>query len=515
MAITCLFSELDRDTREYLLEVRDRKGKRMPGMFAEVSNPWVGIGCICGPILVVVTLLFTLTDWIDIVYDEPNRVAFLQTAGIVLGGWMLVAAVRSRLAAKSAAAAGHWVYADALHLYEAKGDQITFSPMHEMTQVNHTHKYNNDTYQNTEITVKFGKKVKRIFSIANEPKADKFVAFLNYLAFVYGPDGEGRDELPPEALGALARHVAKSDDEPLDEHGKPDLSRIADDYDVNVPQEPERARRAPPNVLPYVGIFVAAVLCYFAMRLVNVPIRDNAIYSAVSQNPIEPRYLRAYLIDSRNTRHRQSVADLLATFYDPVVSNLRSQPVKTDLKSGFADLMHSVRAADQAVVSIRVAEVKSPVGASGSESRVKTLRDEFAKRIANALTPMSRAIVIPADVIIVPPPPPAGEQLLAFVEAPSEAPAAHFDIKYWFQPDENGAYQVVCRMEIRVNIEDRPVATSEFSLPVAYTAGQADAAVTALLTKIVVEMTGTQPGNPQFGGLMPNPGVFIPPPIEP
>ena len=34
MAITCLFSELDRDTREYLLEVRDRKGKRMPGMFA-------------------------------------------------------------------------------------------------------------------------------------------------------------------------------------------------------------------------------------------------------------------------------------------------------------------------------------------------------------------------------------------------------------------------------------------------------------------------------------------------
>ena len=37
-AQTFLLPELDRETREYLLEVRDKKGKGMPGMF-ESSAP--------------------------------------------------------------------------------------------------------------------------------------------------------------------------------------------------------------------------------------------------------------------------------------------------------------------------------------------------------------------------------------------------------------------------------------------------------------------------------------------
>src|SRR5439155_19867793 len=154
-------------------------------------------------------------------------------------------------------------------------------------------------------------------------------------------------------------------------------------------------------------------------------------------------------------------------------------------------VMESVRTADQAVVSLRVTEAQSPAGGT-REVREKRLREEFARRIASVLTPMSKPIVIPPDVVITPPPPPVGDQLLAFVEMPSDAPAPHFDIQYWFELKEDGAYRVSSRVEVRVNIEDKPIATSEFVLPGTYTPDQADAALASLMTMIVAEMTGSQ-----------------------
>jgi len=514
MAQTFLFAELDRDTREYLIEVREKKAKRMPGVYAETANPWPIIAVICGPIVIIATLVVTLTDMIDVIYDEPNRVAFLQTAGLMLGGWMTAAAIRSWVRGKNSVN-GSWVYVDSVNVYEVKGEQVTISPAYDLRRVNFTHKYNNETYTNTVVILKFAKKVKRTVYIVGEEKAEKFVAFINYLVFAYGPDGEGRDQLPPETLGALARYVAKNDEEPLDENGKPDLNRIKIEYDQTIPEEPERVRRAPPNIIPYVCLGVGAVLCYFVMRLIDVPLRDDAIYSAVSQNPVEPRYLRAYLIDSRNTGHRKQVAELLATFYDPVINTLRNQEPKTNLKKGLADVLESVRMADQAVVSIRVAEQKSPPGGS-ADDRTKRIREEVAKRIANALTPMSRGIVIPPDVTITPPPPPVGEQLLVFVAMPSDAAAPHFDIQYAFHPDGKDSYKITARVEVRVNIDERPVATSEIELLGNYTATQADAAVNALITQIVTDMTNAQAmaGQPVGGAGGPNPGMF-PPILQP
>src|SRR6185312_14031510 len=495
-------SELDRHTREYLLEVRDNQGKKMPGLFAEVANPLPTIGCICGPLVVVFTLIFTLTDAINVIYDDPNRVAFLQTAGILIGGWMFVAAFRVWFGKKSPSSLGHWVYVDALHLYQAQGSEVVAWPVPEMKRASFTHGYNTDTYQRTDVEVRFPKKEVCKFTIKGEEKAERFVAFINYLAFVYGPDGGKREELPPDRLGMLARHVAKNDDEPLDENGEPDMSRVSGSYDGEVPEEPERARRAPPHILPYIFLLVAAVLCYVVMRSIDIPIRDNAMYEAVSRPPVEPRYIRAYLIDPRNSINRDAAAKQLATFYDPVEARLRGMAPKNDLRDGFADLIHSVRTADQAVVSIRVAESKSPPGNTGGDDRAKRLREELPKRIATALTPMSRSTTPPPGTVVTPPPPPVGEQLFAFVEAPSDAPGAHFDINYWFEPKDKGKFELQCRVEIRTKIDDKPVASSTFALAGSYAADQADTAVNALLSQIVTDMTGPQPGNP-----LPMPGM--------
>ena len=110
-----------------------------------------GRGCIAGPIIIAATLAFTLTTWIDVIYDDPVRVALLQTAGLLLGGWLLLAGVRSMAAKGNSKMAGNWVYVDPLHLYEAYREQVTVTRIDDAIEANFTHNYNNGAYQNSVI----------------------------------------------------------------------------------------------------------------------------------------------------------------------------------------------------------------------------------------------------------------------------------------------------------------------------------------------------------------------------
>ncbi|MDB5311632.1 MAG: hypothetical protein JWO38_5834 [Gemmataceae bacterium] len=518
MSNAFLLEEFDEETRDYLLAVRDREGKGMPGIYAPLNNPWPGAGCVCGPIVVVVTLLLTLTDWVDVIYNDPNRVALLQTAGLVLGGWMFFAAARVWAAKRSARTAGHWMYADALNLYEATGERVVVTSLDDFRGAKYKHAYNENKYQQTTVTLMFSGRRTRTVVIAGEDASETFVAFLNYISFAFGPDGGTRSKLSPEDLGALGAHVARTEDEPVDLDGNPDPGLVKRKWKDPVPEEPERARRAVPAVIPYVVILLAGMGCYFLMRAVDVKLRDDAIFHAVTHDPIEPRYLRAYLMDARNTRHRAAVSEKLVTFYDPVVAALQ-QPPAGPAKDGLAQVLQSVRTADQAVVSIRVTETKPPVGGEeGSAGRAKSLREGFAQRTGQALTPLSRPIIIPADVVINPSPPPVGEQLLIFVEVPEDAANPHFDITYSFEQQRDGRYRVAAKVQIRVKIEDPPVAAEDIQLPRTYAPAEVDMAATDLATEIVKGLTviaGNQAGMPRF----PQPGFpqpgFPPPGFDP
>src|SRR5580698_6357282 len=96
MSETYNFEELDEATREYLIAVREDNGRGMPGMFAPTTNAFAGCGCLAGLALAPLTLVATLTDWIGVVYDDPIRVALLQTAGLMLGGWLILSYFRGK-----------------------------------------------------------------------------------------------------------------------------------------------------------------------------------------------------------------------------------------------------------------------------------------------------------------------------------------------------------------------------------------------------------------------------------
>jgi hypothetical protein len=482
-----IFEELDEATHNYLIAVRENEGAGAPGVFAPTSSSMAGCGCIGGPIIILVTLLFTLTSWIDVIYDDPVRVALLQTAGLLLGGWLLLAGVRSSASKGSKRVAGHWVYVDPLHMYEALREQVTVTRVDDAIEANFTHNYNNGNYQNSVVRILLGDNKVTQVTLKNEARAEQMVVFLNYLAWARGEGGD-RATLPPASLGGLAKYVSKHDAEPKDAEGNINLNLVELDI-TEVPEEPTREGRAMPSFLPYIVILVGGLAIFGLMAyVINPPMRDDAIYSAITkyQWAIEPRLLRAYLIDERNTRHRKEAQDLLSNFYSTPISQIEAKADNPLLKQGMIKVLESLRGPDQPIVSMRIREQfdGKPSGKAGADQRQKKLQEALVGGTATAgagggimdeLARISPAIRSPDGQPLSPQPPPIGHQLIAFAEAPEEANNAHFEIVYNLVPGSAAnRFVVEITVAIRTNIEENAVATSNLGLLDEFTLEQLD-----------------------------------------
>jgi hypothetical protein len=517
MATTFVLEELDAATREYLIEVRDREGRGAPGIFAPTKNPWPAVGCIVGPIIIGLTLILTLAPGVRIIFDEPTRVAMLQTAGLLLGGWMLIAAFRVWARKGSKKVAGNWVYADPLFLYEAKGEQVNITDVTEVIESQYTHNYNNGAYQNSVVRLLLPGNHIASVTLNHEQRAENMVVYYNYLAWARGPEGGERSNLPPATLGGLAKYVARNDNEPLDAENNVNLSMIELDID-EVPEEPHREGRALPNIIPYVVLVLAGVACFFVMQEVNIPIRDDAIFQDVTEprEYIQPRGLRDYLFDPRNTRHREQVYQHLETFYiRTVIPNVRTGNGDPELREGMARVLEELKRADAAIVSIRVTEKQSPAGKeSGAAERAKNLQSGVTDRILEVFAQWEPPIKPRTDETFKETQPPIGRQLIDFVQAPDEA-KPHFDISYEFVPAENNQY----KLNWTITIRDKVVAGEEQPPPVAgpktltesqaISADSADTAINSLKESIARALIGTGGGVaapfPKFPQI-PNPG---------
>src|SRR5262245_25178885 len=144
--------ELDEATQEYLLAVRDSEGHRMPGVYVPAANYWPLIGVIAGPILILVVLLFSLGST-----GDPTRWAMMQTAAILLGGWMVVAAIRVWVMQRGRNYLGHFTYADSARLYQASGTMVTITSLKKLLGANATDNYNEGAYQNTVIDLELAR----------------------------------------------------------------------------------------------------------------------------------------------------------------------------------------------------------------------------------------------------------------------------------------------------------------------------------------------------------------------
>ena len=505
MSTTFKFEEFDDATREYLLEVREREGRGTPGVFAPVNASLAGCGCIMGPIIIITTLCGTLFS--GLIYKDPTRLAMLQTAGLLLGGWMLIAAFRVWGSKNSPKRAGTWVYGDPLFLYEAQGEDVKVTPVDEVIEAQFTHNYNNGAYQNSVVKLLMPGNSIVSAQVHNEQRAEQMVVYYNYLAWARGSEGGQRGELPPASLGGLAKYVAKNDNEPLDGEGNVNLDLIELDI-AEVPEEPRAENKGMPNFLPYIVILVSAAACFFVMKSINVPFRDDEIYKAVTSPPVEPALLRQYLLDTRNKKHRDEVLQRLANMYETPINHARGAK-DANLRAGMIAVLDELKKAEIPVASIRVKELAPPTaGQGGGADREKDLRTKFADKLRAEYGRIMPAPVAPPGMVFTTPPQPIGYQMIELVEAPEEA-AAHFEVSYKFEPDAATAMvKVTYTVTIRTRIEDGATAAGPktFALTDKYAATSVNSALEAIANELMKDMVGT--GAPIQGGVPP--GGFQP-----
>jgi hypothetical protein len=501
MSTTFKFEELDADTHDYLMAVRDSEGRGSPGVFIPTSDSLPGCGCVMGPILIIATLLLTLPTWTGLIYDDPIRVAFLQTAGLMVGAWLLVA--KFRASSGTGKYAGNWVYADPLHLYQAYREEITVTPIDDLVEARVTHNFNNDAYQNSVIDLLLSGNQMVTLNVNNENRAELMRVYLNYIAWARGPEGGERANLAAGTLGGLAKYVAKNGDEPLDAERNINLNLIELDI-TEVPEQPAREGRAMPSILPYILLILFGAGIFFVMGfVVNPMVRDNAIYDVVMKEPyVEPRMLRAYLVDQRNQLHRDEVTKRLSKFYDDPIAHVKANGKDPALRDGMTKILESVRTVDQPVVTLRATEQGTPAGKEAAkDSRQNDLRTQIVNGINTEFTKPTwgQPVKLPEGN---PTPPPRGEQFLAFIEPPEGADKVHFDITYTFEPVGN-AYRVSVAVELRESIDQEPVARATLSVPGTF--ATPEEALPKIKEEAVRAMVGLA-NQPAPGGAQPQPG---------
>jgi hypothetical protein len=470
-AETYHFEELDDHSREYLLRVRNKRGQGMPGVFVPQSNYLPGLGCFFG--LAILAVATPVIAW-QLMENEPLAVAMIETAGLLLGGWMVLAAFRIWAAKKSAGYAGHFVYADAETLWECNGAYVTATDIYELIEAQGTQNFNQGKYQNTAVTLRL-RGGSRTLTVADEERSRRLLVFLNVIAWLRGGgDGkQGEDaykKLPPALMGAIAREHAETGDMPK--------RFAAEEFDLDVDDVPvpKKEGRASSSILWYALIAAVAVGGVYGFKEVNVPLRDDKIWNMI--NDIElpderPPVIRAYLNDPRNTRHRDEAKTMLKGIYEtnvkriergdvfvgqgvpmggpppvlpqfqmpgqpPPVNNNRAEKGQLE---GLAQILYALLDEKLPLISVRVKEAGGVAGDAGE--REQAVYDKYTLGVMEGL----------------------GKELVLFCQAPPDANPL-IDITYKLRASGPNLWQADFTVTYRTSPDGDPVKTARSTVVV-------------------------------------------------
>jgi hypothetical protein len=410
MPLNCKFEELDTETRTYLHEVRTRRGRGTPGVYVPGSDPKPIWAIIVGPIVGLGLFFLALRS-----SKDAWAVAMLQTAGLLVGGWCVIYALRRWLGTGRNSYGGWYTYFDPLHIYEVKGELVRVTSLRTVKGVEAEGPRVWFDLRDAETSVPVG-------SAVNAGLVEDYYAAMETLEKQV--DGPWRNA-PVAELGAAARMTAEEQDIPQKvEHLDLDLATVSED--------PGRANRAGLGLLGLMLIPVSAIGLFLLLTMVNRPLGDNLAFDQAKADGAPG--LRGYLLDERNIRNRDEARRLLAQLYDPPIAKLNGPPApkNPDLRKGMVKLLEMLKTSETPVVAI---DLKDDGGDTTGTLRVNDLRREIADGLARGI----------------------GPTLIAFAE-PAAGQPAHVTIRYKLTPVQDGNATVTTDVEIRTDLEKPPVA---------------------------------------------------------
>jgi hypothetical protein len=499
--------ELDEGTREYLRAVRVAEGRGMPGIFVRQTNYLPVTGFLLGLLIVGMTLLATLPP-----VGNPINEAMLQTAGIMLGGWMVVAAFRVWTGRNSPRHIGHFLYVDPLNVWDAYESWVKVTPIGGCRGASCQHNTQNGKYSNSTVRLHLSRGAYS-FTVSGQRQADEMAAFLNLVAELRDDPGR-RDHLSPAVLGCMAREGAR--------HGEYPRHVTSDDLAVAEVPQPQRARRPASNLWRYAVIIALGVGCFFLMRELNPGLRDDALFEeAVAVG--RPGLLRGYLIDPRNTRHRNVIQTQLDGFYNDAITHLTQKGGGGDVNKAFCALVETLKNPETPALVVAIRENPPPEnakpaapppddGARGRTEKIRdALKDQLTRRIGEG--PASKVQINKwygeDQVFVGDLNQRVGEELVQFAELKEKGPA-QIEVEYAFvrDPQLPTAARIDWTVTLREQPDKAPLVTKSFSRGPLLNEQAIETALTSLTDETIAEMAGREANNP--AGI---PGLPVVPPI--
>jgi len=313
---------------------------------------------------------------------------------------------------------------------------VTVTPLAKLRSVKGDDNFNEGNYTGTTFTLKVAGDRETV-QINDAKGATRFAHYLDALLEVR----ERMTKLPSLGVqGGIARRAAidKSDIESA-------YRELADRNEPVVEPPVLRAEgNAPLGLLPIGIAFGVAFLGIFVLNGFNRVLRDNAQFGIVTDVPPaeRPLALRAYLLDPRNTRHRDKAEVMLANYYAPALAFLRDSATDADLRQNMLPLLTALSKAKQPLISVRVRE-EPGVRIDGIEfgaERAAERQGQIGKRLATTLTKS------------------VGATLVEVVEITEPDIPAMIDVRYKFvpAPANPSMFRVEWTVAIRETAEGRP-----------------------------------------------------------
>lgn len=436
---TFQFEELDGPSREYLLQVRERAGRGMPGIYVRENNYLPFLGCFFGSVVLIVMAVVVF----EVITSNPLAVAMLETASLLVGGWMIIAAIRVWAARKGSRHIGHFVYVDADTLWECKGGHVVTTDIYGVIEARGTENFNQGKYQSTTIVVQTGDGSRKL-TIAQAEHSRQLLVFLNVLAWMRGGgDGEpvtdeksgekiNLKKLPAGIMSGVAKEYAQTGEMPKQYSAK---YLELDETEVPVPK---REGKASSGLLNYALIIAIAVGGVFIFKELNTTWRDDAIWKNINDIADQDKrapWLRAYLADERNKNHRSEASAMLKKVYQDKAARIRQnqlgEKVDPDLFDGLEKVLLALAEKPLAVISFSVKEEGAAVGAAERENLVS---DRYSLKLIEAMPELVEIVRVPPET------PP-------LIEITYRIPPAQnlviFSVRYRSAPDEEPVKSVI------------------------------------------------------------------------
>lgn len=408
-----VFDQLDQKTLQYLRHISQSEGKGCPGIVEKYpASGWGMVPIVTGFVVFAVGLVLAWNS-----NKNADAIALLLAATALLGSWLIWFGLRDYLVQMNPDTNQRYIYCDPLHVYLVDREQVAITSIQNVRQV--------EAMPNQ---VSFVLDHGRFAISAPLPGRSKRIASF-YQAILLLKDSQDPQwqNLRVEELGLLARELATTG-------GQIPSSRGQLNAPVDLVSESPHAKATGWLSWTLIASFAGALLAYVLALALFQTIRDDELFEAAKSAGAPG--LRTYLIDERNTAHRDEAWQLLATMYDAPIQKIRTSMGDSNIefRDGLIALLESLRNAPQPIVSIQVVEQSE---LEGKELRESELRTGLADGLGLFI----------------------GRDLIGFVKNP-ENQNAHVEMHYTIHPNMGVSWSIGVRPGL-----DQPLARTHVFEP--------------------------------------------------